>query len=121
MSIMKKSIVTLLIATAFAASSSTASAGWFGAKFGTTPSLTLFGQTLTVPVPSIVLGSAAGTTVSGSASTSGVSVTLPFIKVGVKTPKLTVGLPSAKLDVTTGGIKKASAGDAKKKRTKKKK
>ena len=48
---MKKSIVTLLIAT-LVASSSTASAGWFGAKFGTTPSLTLFGQTLSVPVPS---------------------------------------------------------------------
>ena len=65
---MKKSIVTLLIAT-LVASSSTASAGWFGAKFGATPSLTLFGQTLSVPVPSVTLGSAAGTSVSGSAST----------------------------------------------------
>ena len=118
---MKKSIVTLLIASALVASSSTASAGWFGAKFGPTPSLTLFGQTLTVPIPSLVLGGAAGTTVSGSASPSGVSVTLPFIKVGVRTPKLTVGLPDAKVDVTAGGIKKASAGDAKKKRPNRKK
>ena len=117
---MKKSIVTLLIAIAFAASSSTASAGWFGAKFGTAPSLTLFGQTLTVPIPSVVLGAAAGTSVSGSASTSGASVSLPFIKVGVKTPKLTVGVPGAKISVTAGGIKKASAGDTKKKKTKKK-
>ena len=107
---MKKSIVTLLMVIAFAASSSTASAGWFGAKFGAAPSLTLFGQTLTVPVPSVVLGAAAGTSVSGSASTGGASVSLPFIKLGVKTPKLTVGVPGAKvLTVSAGGVKKASA------------
>ena len=106
---MKKTIVTLLVAAAFFAGSDRASAGWFGASFGTEPSVTLFGQTLTVPIPSVVLGADAGTSVRGSVSSGGARISLPFIKVGVRSPKLTVGVKDAKLDVSTSGIRKASA------------
>ena len=106
---MKKTIVTLLVAAAFFAGSDRASAGWFGASFGTEPSITLFGQTLTVPVPSVVLGAEAGTTVKGSVSSGGARVSLPFIRVGVRSPKLTVGAKDAKISVTTSGVHKASA------------
>ncbi len=112
---MKKTIVTLLVIAAFFAGSDRTNAGWFGASFGTEPSVTLFGQTLTVPVPSVVLGAEAGTTVKGSVSSGGARVSLPFIRVGVRSPKLTVGVKDAKISVTTSGVHKASASKKSKK------
>ena len=106
---MKKTIITLLVAAAFFAGSDRANAGWFGASFGTEPSVTLFGQTLTVPIPSVVLGADAGTSVRGSISSGGARLSLPFVKVGVRSPKLTVGVKGAKISVTTSGVHKASA------------
>ena len=105
---MKKTIITLLVAAAFFAGSDRANAGWFGASFGTEPSITLFGQTLTVPLPSVVLGAEAGTSVRGGISSGGARISLPFIRVGVRSPKLTVGIKDAKVSVTTSGIHKAT-------------
>ena len=104
--VMKKLSLTLIVA-ALTAFSANANAGWFGASFSKTPSVTLFGQTLTVPVPSVVLGPAAGTSVDAKASSGGASVALPWCKVGVKSPSLTVGVKGSKLHVSTSGIKKA--------------
>ena len=115
---MKKTIITLLVAAAFFAGSDRANAGWFGASFGTEPSVTLFGQTLTVPVPSVVLGAEAGTSVKGSISSGGARISLPFVRVGVRSPKLTVGVKGAKISVTTSGVHKAS--DSKKRAASKK-
>ena len=81
---MKKVILTVAL---IGLMSSPVQAGWFGAKFGETSSVTLFGQTLQVSVPSVTLGSAAGTKVSASADSGSASVSLPFIKIGAKTPK----------------------------------
>ena len=76
-------------------------------------------------VPSVTLGSAAGTKVSASADSGSASVSLPFIKIGAKTPKLTVGVPGTeKVSISTEGIKAAGAkkkGPAKKKAGAKKK
>ena len=105
---MKKTIITLLVVAAFFAGSDKVNAGWFGASFGTEPSVTLFGQTLTVPLPSVLLGAEAGTSVRGSISSGGARVSLPFIRVGVRSPKLTIGVKGAKVSVTTSGVHKAS-------------
>jgi hypothetical protein len=115
---MKKTIVTLLVVAAFFAGSDKVNAGWFGASFGTEPSVTLFGQTLTVPVPSVILGAEAGMSVGGKVSPSGVRISLPFVKVGVRSPKLTVGVKGAKINVTASGVHKAS--DSKKRASSKK-
>jgi len=118
---MKKVILTVAL---IGLMSSPVQAGWFGAKFGETSSVTLFGQTLQVSVPSVTLGSAAGTKVSASADSGSASVSLPFIKIGAKTPKLTVGVPGTqKLSVSTEGVKAVGAkkGPAKKKAGGKKK
>ena len=110
---MKKIILTVAL---IGLMSSPVQAGWFGAKFGETSSVTLFGQTLTVPVPSVTLGSAAGTKVSASADSGSASVSLPFFKLGVKTPSLTVGVPGAnKVTVSTQGVKAATPKKKKKK------
>lgn len=119
---MKKIILTVAL---IGLMSSPVQAGWFGAKFGETSSVTLFGQTLTVPVPSVTLGSAAGTKVSASADSGSASVSLPFFKVGARTPKLTVGIPGTgnKVTVSTEGVKTSGAkkkAPAKKKAGKKK-
>ena len=111
---MKKIILTVAL---IGLMSSPVQAGWFGAKFGETSSITLLGQTLQVSVPSVTLGSAAGTKVSASADSGSASVSLPFIKIGAKTPKLTVAVPGTnKVSVSTEGIKAAGKkGSAKKK------
>jgi hypothetical protein len=100
-------------------SSSSVNAGWFGASFGTQPSVTLFGQTLTVPVPSVVLGGAAGTSVSGNVSSDGANISLPFVKVGIKSPRVTVGVKGSKINVCTAGVHKASSPKKKAKKAKK--
>jgi len=117
----------IAIASAFAlfiGCGQSAFAGWFGASVKPDPSVTLFGQTLTVPVPTLVVGKAAGTSFDASAcSVKGASLTLPWIKVGVQSPKLTVGIKDAKVGLSANGIKKAGApkkkAPAKKKKAKK--
>ena len=106
---MRKYKIISMLAAAFLASSATgAHAGWFGAEFGTKPSVTLFGQKLTVPVPSLTLGAAAGTSVSAKASSSkGASLSLPFLKVGVQSPELSVGTKTNKVNISTAGVKKS--------------
>jgi hypothetical protein len=105
--VMKKLSLTLIVA-ALTAFSANANAGWFGASFSKTPSVTLFGQTLTVPVPSLTLGADAGTSVSASASSNkGISASIPFVKLGVKSPTLTVGAKDKKVNVSAAGVKKA--------------
>ena len=105
--VMKKLSLTLIVA-ALTAFSANANAGWFGASFSKTPSVTLFGQTLTVPVPSLTLGADAGTSVSASASSNkGISASIPFVKLGVKSPTLTVGAKDKKINVSAAGVKKA--------------
>jgi len=101
-------ISKLLVIGALLLSASAAEAGWFGASFGSAPSVTLFGQTLTVPVPSVVLGPAAGTSVAAKVSSGGGSLSLPWVNVGAKSPSLTVGVKGAKHTVTVSGIKKAA-------------
>ncbi len=104
---MKKLSLTLIVA-ALTAFSANANAGWFGASFGKTPSVTLFGQTLAVPVPSLTLGAEAGTSVSASASSGkGISASIPFVKLGVKSPTLTVGAKDNKVNLSAAGVKKA--------------
>lgn len=103
----KYKIVSMLAAALFASSAIQAHAGWFGAEFGTKPSVTLFGQKLTVPVPSVTLGAAAGTSVSAKASSSKASLSLPFIKVGVQSPELSVGTKTNKVSISTAGVKKS--------------
>jgi len=103
-----KVYVAILATFALAVSSvNTVNAGWFSASFGSEPSITLFGQTLTIPVPSVVIGAEAGTSVKGSVSSGGARLALPFIKVGVRSPKLTVGVKGSKLNVSTSGIEEA--------------
>ena len=101
---MKKIVLTVALIGLFSTSTH---ASWFGAKFGETSSVTLFGQTLSVAVPSVTLGSAAGTKVSAYADAGGASVALPFFKVGVKSPALTVGA-GTKVRVSTAGVKKVT-------------
>ena len=62
--------------------------GWFGPSLGSVPRVTLFGQALSGPVPNVVLGPAAGTSLDAKASYCGARVTLPWCKVGVKSPFL---------------------------------
>lgn len=95
-----------------------ATAGWFGASVKPDPTITLFGQTLTVPVPSLAVGKAVGTSFDASASSAkGASLTLPYFKVGVQSPKLTVGAGDKKVSLSANGVTKAGKGA---KKTKKK-
>jgi hypothetical protein len=88
----------------------TASASWFGASVKPDPSITLFGQTLTVPVPFLMVGKMVGTSFDASASSAkGAFLTLPYFKVGVQSPKLTVGVKGSKVSLSVNGISKAGS------------
>ena len=103
---MKKLVIIAMTAAFFACSTGQANAGWFGAEFGSKPSLTLFGQKLTVPIPSLTLGGAAGTSVAASVSSEkGASLSLPFFKLGVKSPELSLGPKGKKLSISAAGVK----------------
>lgn len=114
-------ISKLVVVGALLLSVSAAEAGWFGASFGPAPSVTVFGQTLSVPVPSVVLGPAAGASVAAKASSGAASLSLPWFKVSAKSPTLTVGVKGAKINVSTSGVKEAKPAPAKKKSRKSKK
>lgn len=113
-------ISKLVVIGALLLSVSAAEAGWFGASFGPAPSVTVFGQTLSVPVPSVVLGPAAGASVAAKASSGGASLSLPWFKVSAKSPSLTVGVKGAKINVSTSGVKAAKPAPAKKSKKSKK-
>ena len=104
----KRNIVMASAFALFVGCSQSVVAGWFGASVKPDPSITLFGQTLRVPIPSLVVGKAAGTSFDASVcSVKGAHLTLPWLKVGVQSPKLTVGIKGAKVSLSTNGIKKA--------------
>lgn len=106
--VMKRTLIILTTVAFLSVYGESAKAGWFSASLGPAPSVTLFGQTLTVPIPSVVLGPAAGTSVNAKVSSGGGRLSLPWIKVGVKSPSLTIGVKGAKHTVTASGIKKAA-------------
>jgi hypothetical protein len=85
----------------------TANAGLFGAALKPTPSITLFGQTLTWPIPSLCVGGKAGVLPDAKVSPEGINLKIPYLSIEVPFPTLTVKAGTNTVEVKLGAIEKS--------------
>ena len=114
---MKKLII--LTGMCFALATSSAQAELFSAGISPAPTVTVLGQKVTWPLPSLALGSKAGEGVDANLSTRGFRFRVPFFAVSVPFPHAVVGVKDAKISVGAHGIKKATARKTRAKKSKK--
>ena len=101
---MKYSIIGALLLTA-----ATANAGdMFGAALKPTPAVTLFGQTLTWPIPSLCVGAKAGVTPNADVSADCINFKIPYLAVEIPFPSLLLkaGKDNPSIEVKLGAVNK---------------
>ena len=105
---MKKTIV--LIGTLLLLAASVEAGDLFGGSLKPTPSVTLFGQKLNWPIPSLCVGAKAGVLPDAGISPEGINVKIPYLALDLPFPSLTlsVGGDRAKLELRPGSVKKTA-------------
>ena len=99
-----------IIIGALLLTAATANAGLFGAALKPDPSVTLFGQKLSWPIPSLCVGAKAGVLPDAGISPEGINVKIPYLALDLPFPSLTlsVGGDKAKLELKPGSAEKTS-------------
>ena len=69
---------------------SVSAGGLFSAGWKPSPNLTLFGQKLSWPIPSLCVGKAAGVLPDAGVSPDGINLKLPYFALTIPFPSLTV-------------------------------
>jgi|TARA_B110000263_G_scaffold242128_1_gene247223 hypothetical protein len=102
---MKK--IKCIVIGALLLTAATANAGdLFGAALKPKPSVTLFGQKLTWPIPSLCLGAKAGVLPDAGISPDGVNIKVPYLAVDIPFPSLTVKAGTNVVELKLGAIEK---------------
>jgi len=85
--------------------------GLFGAALKPNPSVTLFGQKLTWPIPSLCVGAKAGVTPNADVSAEGINLKIPYLSVEIPFPSLLLkaGKDNPTIEVKLGAINKQDA------------
>ena len=97
-----KYIIGALLLTA-----ATANAGdLFGAALKPKPAITLFGQTLTWPIPSLCVGGKAGVLPDAKVSPEGLNFKIPYLAVDIPFPSITVKSGTNTVEVKLGPVEK---------------
>ena len=98
---------TLILIGLFCAVNANAD-GLFGAGLKPNPSVTLFGQKLTWPIPSLCIGAKAGVIPDAGVSPEGVNLKIPYFSVEIPFPSLTLkaGKDKSAVEVKLGAVKK---------------
>jgi len=80
----------------------------FGAGWKPKPSLTLFGQRIAWPLPSLCLGAKAGVLPDAGVSPDGLNIKIPYLSLEVPFPSLTLSLgkEKPKVELKLGAIDK---------------
>ena len=99
---LKYIIIGALLLTA-----ATANAGLFGAALKPTPSVTLFGQTITWPIPSLCVGAKAGVTPNADVSADGVNLKIQYLSIEIPFPSLRMKAGNTSVEVKLGAVNKA--------------
>ena len=87
----------------------TASAGdKFGASLKPNPQITLFGQNLSWPIPSLCLGAKAGVTPDAEVSPDGVKFRIPYLEVQLPFPTLNLGIKDKRVELKLGEVNKST-------------
>lgn len=100
----------ILIGTLLLMASSVKAGDLFGGSLKPTPSVTLFGQKLNWPIPSLCVGAKAGVLPDAGISPEGINVKIPYLSLDLPFPSLTlsVGKDKAKLELKPGSVEKTS-------------
>ena len=97
-----KYIIGALLLTA-----ATANAGdMFGAALKPKPSVTLFGQTLTWPIPSLCVGGKAGVVPEAKVSPEGINLKIPYLSIEVPFPSLKMKAGTNTVEVKLGAVER---------------
>ena len=80
----------------------------FGAGWKPKPSITLFGQKLAWPLPSLCLGAKAGVLPDAGISPDGLNFKIPYLALEIPFPSLvlSLGKDKAKVEIKAGAINK---------------
>ena len=98
----------LIILSAALLTVGTVSAGeTFGASLKPTPNVTLFGQRISWPIPSLCLGAKAGVTPDASVSSNGVKLKIPYLSLELPFPSLLLGTKTNKVHLKLGEISRS--------------
>ena len=79
----------------------------FGASLKPIPNVTLFGQKLSWPIPSLCLGAKAGVTPDASVSSDGIKFKIPYFALELPFPTLTLGFKESRVELKLGEINKS--------------
>jgi hypothetical protein len=96
----------LIIIGALLLTAATANAGLFGAALKPVPNITLFGQTLTWPIPSLCVGGKAGVLPDAKVSPEGINFKIPYLAVDIPFPSLTVKAGTNTVEVKLGAVER---------------
>jgi hypothetical protein len=101
--------IKYIVIGALLLTAATANAGdLFGAALKPKPSVTLFGQKLTWPLPSLCLGAKAGVLPDAGISPDGVNIKVPYLAVDIPFPSLTVKAGTNIVELKLGAIEKSN-------------
>jgi hypothetical protein len=79
----------------------------FGAALKPTPAITLFGQTLTWPIPSLCVGGKAGVLPDAKVSPEGLNFKIPYLAIDIPFPSITMKAGTNLVEVKLGAIEKS--------------
>jgi hypothetical protein len=102
---MKKLILIIgvaLFATTASANGKKPSA--FGASLKPIPNVTLFGQKISWPIPSLCLGAKAGVTPDASVSSDGIKLKIPYLSLELPFPSLNLGFKTNRIELKLGEV-----------------
>jgi len=98
---------TLCIFSAFFLFGTNANAGLFGAGWKPSPNVTLFGQKLSWPIPSLCVGAKAGVLPDAGVSADGVNFKIPYLSLDLPFPTLTIKTTNSITKVKIGAVEKS--------------
>lgn len=70
------------------------------------PHLTLFGQTLSCPIPSLCVGAKAGVTPNVSVSPEGLKLKIPYLSLEIPFPTFSIATKTNRIDLKLGEVTK---------------
>jgi hypothetical protein len=98
----------IIIIGALLLTAAAANAGLFGAALKPKPSVTLFGQTLTWPIPSLCVGGKAGVLPDAKVSPEGLNFKIPYLAIDIPFPSLKMKSGTNLVEVKLGAIEKSN-------------
>jgi hypothetical protein len=104
----------LIVGALLLFATSVSAGGLFGASWKPNPNITLFGQKLSWPIPSLCVGKAAGVLPDAGVSPDGVNLKLPYFALNIPFPSLTVklGKDATEVELKLGEINKSEHKEA---------